>query len=160
MKIKVITLWQPWASAIILGYKQVETRGRNTNLRGPVAIHAAQKPTSKAKIFEFENLCKQLPFKMFAEDYHALPFGQIIGQVDIVGTARTQFIKHHALTSLSDRIKNWPWEELLGDYGFDRYGYLLENPIAYKNPIPAKGNQVLGWQYDLPDMETLMNNKI
>ncbi|KKN47409.1 hypothetical protein LCGC14_0663220 [marine sediment metagenome] len=40
--LRAITLWQPWASAIALGWKQAETRGRRTLHRGPIAIHAAK----------------------------------------------------------------------------------------------------------------------
>lgn len=36
-----ITLYQPWASAVVLGLKQYETRSWPTNARGIVAIHAA-----------------------------------------------------------------------------------------------------------------------
>lgn len=38
---KAITLWQPWASLIAVGAKTIETRGRQTHYRGPLAIHAA-----------------------------------------------------------------------------------------------------------------------
>lgn len=40
--LRAITLWQPWASAIALGWKEIETRGRRTLHRGPIAIHAAK----------------------------------------------------------------------------------------------------------------------
>lgn len=35
-----ITVRQPWTSAIALGEKTIENRGRNTSLRGEIAIHA------------------------------------------------------------------------------------------------------------------------
>lgn len=38
---KVITIWQPWASLIVLGHKKIETRGWATKYRGPLLIHAA-----------------------------------------------------------------------------------------------------------------------
>lgn len=37
---KVLTLWQPWASLIAAGVKTIETRSWRTSYRGPVAIHA------------------------------------------------------------------------------------------------------------------------
>lgn len=40
---KVITLWEPWASLIAVGAKMIETRSWNTNYRGRIAIHAAKK---------------------------------------------------------------------------------------------------------------------
>jgi hypothetical protein len=38
---KAISLWNPWAYAVPLGLKGVETRSWATNYRGPIAIHAA-----------------------------------------------------------------------------------------------------------------------
>ena len=37
---RVITLWQPWATLIAEGRKTFETRSWDTRYRGPVAIHA------------------------------------------------------------------------------------------------------------------------
>ena len=34
---KAISLWQPWASAVALGSKRVETRSWSTSYRGPLA---------------------------------------------------------------------------------------------------------------------------
>lgn len=49
---KAITIWQPWASLIALGAKQIyvkrfETRSWATSYRGPIAIHAAKKNVYK-----------------------------------------------------------------------------------------------------------------
>jgi hypothetical protein len=38
-----ISLWQPWATAIALGSKRIETRPWATAYRGPLAIHAAKR---------------------------------------------------------------------------------------------------------------------
>jgi hypothetical protein len=40
---KAISLYQPWATAMALGSKQIETRGRLTHFRGQLAICAAKK---------------------------------------------------------------------------------------------------------------------
>lgn len=39
---KAFTIWQPWASALALGFKEYETRGWRTNYRGWLLIHAAK----------------------------------------------------------------------------------------------------------------------
>lgn len=41
---KALTLWQPWASLVAHRIKTIETRSWSTNYRGPLAIHAAQRP--------------------------------------------------------------------------------------------------------------------
>lgn len=38
---KALTIWQPWATAIAIGAKRIETRSWETHYRGPIAIHAA-----------------------------------------------------------------------------------------------------------------------
>ena len=43
MQIKTITLWQPWASLVVHGYKRWETRSWRTPYRGWLAIHAAKR---------------------------------------------------------------------------------------------------------------------
>ena len=43
--VKALTLWQPWASLIGYGAKTIETRSWSTEYRGPLAIHAAKRPT-------------------------------------------------------------------------------------------------------------------
>jgi activating signal cointegrator 1 len=42
MEVKILSLWQPWATLIALGIKRFETRSWYTTYRGNVAIHAAK----------------------------------------------------------------------------------------------------------------------
>lgn len=39
---RAITILQPWATAIAVGAKRIETRGRQIHYRGPMAIHAGK----------------------------------------------------------------------------------------------------------------------
>ena len=41
---KVLSLWQPWASLVAFGRKRIETRSWSTSYRGPLMIHAAKRP--------------------------------------------------------------------------------------------------------------------
>ena len=43
-EIRIISLWQPWASLIALNLKQYETRSWGAPYRGKLAIHAAKRP--------------------------------------------------------------------------------------------------------------------
>lgn len=47
MKIKALSLWQPWASLIAIGAKKIETRGWSTKYRGPLVICSAKRPASR-----------------------------------------------------------------------------------------------------------------
>lgn len=48
MNLRALSIRQPWAQAIALGWKPVENRTWKTHHRGPVAIHAATNVGSKA----------------------------------------------------------------------------------------------------------------
>ena len=77
---KVITLWQPWASLVALGLKENETRGWGQNYKGPLAIQAAAKKivpfdqlfndqTFEQRLFIMNRICKAYG------DYSNMPIG-------------------------------------------------------------------------------------
>lgn len=79
---RVLTVRQPWAWAIIHGGKDVENRVRNIagSYRGPVAIHAGLAP------FEQHNSASRAHKAVHGtETTTELVFGAIIGAVDLVG---------------------------------------------------------------------------
>ena len=79
---KYISLWQPWATLMVVGAKHNETRSWKTNYRGTLGIHAA-------KYFPGSNreLCLEEPFRTALEvaGYRAmdLPLGALIGTVEL-----------------------------------------------------------------------------
>jgi hypothetical protein len=162
---KVISLLQPWASLVVLGEKQIETRSWNTKYRGPLLIHASKKFTGDQM-----NLCVEFKKKHgaglgFFED---LPLGQIIGKVDLIDTFPTEkawagasgigfkvndkIVIGDELRMVLISIK----EEAFGDYSPGRYGWQLSNPVLFKTGIPAKGSLGL-WEYTgrLPEVDNL-----
>lgn len=46
---KAISLHQPWATAMALGLKKIETRGRLTHVRGQLVIHAASRASGDVR---------------------------------------------------------------------------------------------------------------
>ena len=54
---KLITLWQPWASAMAHEIKRIETRGWDTSYRGPLAIHAALAWNEECREFARTDRC-------------------------------------------------------------------------------------------------------
>ena len=78
---RAITIRQPWAWAIVAGYKDVENRSRRTNFRGPLLVHAAVDLDPRGFEFLWENgLYKKLPSD--------LSRGGLIGMVDVVDCTR------------------------------------------------------------------------
>ena len=154
---KAISLLQPYAELIIIGAKKIETRSRNTSMRGPVLIHA-----SLGKYYNADNmkiscreLCYNQPFKKFiggGKGYDALTFGAIVGMVTVVNTIAfddTPYKSEGAKVGTSGLEWIFTEEELdFGDYSPGRYGYLLTNHIKFKTPISAKGKQMIPWQLD------------
>lgn len=77
---KIISVRQPWASLIVLGFKDVENRSWSTRYRGPVLIHASKRgdQVSKADI--------ECRYGVRLEDN--LRLGGIVGLTEIVDCVR------------------------------------------------------------------------
>lgn len=155
---RIITLWQPWASLIALGLKQYETRSWSTSYRGKLAIHAAKRPLKEPdEETQFIELARRFPevakafnFEFLGDDICArtgLPFGQIIAIADLtdcremIDVASRKCKLHPALQI--DSSAQTPLEKAVGDWSELRYAWKLENVIALPESIPCKGRQGL-----------------
>lgn len=139
-ELRILTVRQPWAWAIIHGGKDVENRVRNIagDYRGGVAIHAAKADDPEA----WRGLAHtSLPtWGRAMESPLSLASGAILGVVDLVGT-------HHARdplfgcehvepiegTPLARSTFCSPWAEA-GAHHLE-----LANPRPLAEPIPFKG---------------------
>lgn len=146
---RILTVRQPWAWAIIHGGKTVENRTRNLagSYRGPVAIHVGLRDDDDA--FEVEHPMHGLIFRpcpwqdapthnryhcRFCKDVEPGKFdgqGHIIGVVGLVDV-------HAALDCMTqDHDDDWKvcteWSERSG------YHLVLANPRALDEPAPWKG---------------------
>ena len=137
MTIPVITLWQPWATLIALGWKRIETRTHNRfrNLEGQtIGIHAGNKWDSGWSFLAGNFLTNEqytLIMKMQAEK--EMPFGKII----CTGKVYT----YRKLVS-SDS------EKALIECDTERYGLFIYDIKKIEPPIEAKGKQGI-WYFDL-----------
>jgi hypothetical protein len=145
---KAITLWQPWASLIIAGTKRIETRSWNTNVRGRVAIHASKKRDAFSLDLidkpEFQEGLKIYDTigrgKTFISDLE-LTFGCIVGTVEIIDSL--------PIEELIGTKYDTPKERAFGDWSPGRWGWILQNPVLFEKPIPAKGAQGFwNWRTD------------
>lgn len=124
---KAITIKQPWASLIVHGIKNIENRSWQTNFRGRVLIHSSAKgDIAKFGCLQPNQRLKVLNTPMSRICFNDLPFGAIIGSVEIV-----------------DCVQNHP--SIWADKGV--YNRVLTNPILFPEPIPVKGKLSL-WEYD------------
>jgi activating signal cointegrator 1 len=79
---RAISLWQPWASAVVLGIKTIETRGKLTHCRGPLLIHAAAK-SEYVRYFRSMPRIKAAFARCGITDSSQFPLGKIIGRVEL-----------------------------------------------------------------------------
>ena len=148
MKIKALTLWQPWASLMALEEKKIETRSWATNHRGLLAIHSAKRKLggSEKKLIGHANLALGINI-----DYH-IPFGQVVCVVNLIDCVRTQLAVGGARADFFEThgAKN---ETVFGDYSLNRYAWITEMvyvvPDVVKLRFEASGKQGLwDWEVD------------
>lgn len=110
--LKAITIKQPWAWAIVAGYKDVDNRSRRTNYRGQLLIHAGLELDPKGFELLWEmGLYKMLPFE--------LPQGGLIGIVDVV-----------------DCTKGYD-----SDWAFPgSWHWILRRPREFRGMLPCRGH--------------------
>ena len=121
---KAISLWQPWASAMALGFKRNETRHWEQSYRGPLLIHAA-----KTVVPWTEEIISFFRIKGIGPD--RFPMGCLICKVDLVD------IVEITQENAPDGV-----EYMFGNYAPGRYMWQTSNLETFK-PIPWKGRQGL-----------------
>lgn len=121
---KAISLWQPWASAIALGHKTIETRHWHTIYRGPLAIHAAKRfDRGQRKFAGEERALGRMPDR--------LPLGQIVAVCTLADVRPTEDLDVSGL------------ERMYGDFHPGRFGWILTDIRPLPAPIPFTGRQGL-----------------
>lgn len=130
---RCISLWQPWASAIALGLKGIETRGFETKVRGRLAIHAAKRWSQPQQQFAGarRRAGELLPYPM--------PLGKIVATAVLYDVVPTAMLLAAGVTDL---------ERMYGDYSPGRFGWLLRDVVALEQPIPWIGKQGF---FNVPD---------
>lgn len=133
-KIPTLSLLQPWAQAIFLGLKKIETRSWATKYRGPLLIHASAKKDivgrdkwEKTRAAMGDTIGENLGA------YETLPFGKIIGIVYLTNCRPIETV-HRELLLDHNFI-----EILWGDYSDGRHGWTLASPVSFSPAITYKG---------------------
>jgi activating signal cointegrator 1 len=152
-EIKVLTLWQPWATLFAQGIKKIETRPQATSFRGTYLIHAAQKWTP-----EQVQMCAAEPFfselkKMGVTNKpwnEMLPLGSIIGSVKVESCfelTSNNWIVDDSINEYKNfeddkgRLILSSKEHLFGNYTAGRFAWICSDHKVLKTPIPYKNGQ-------------------
>ena len=133
-RMKTLSLTQPWATLIMIGLKNFETRSWDTKHRGPLQIHAsATIDRAGRKLWDTDPVIKLMREHDMLGEFDALPRGAILGEVILHGTMPTEAVKE------KDR-------EPYGDFSAGRFAWLLLVTKRFKTPIPCKGQLGL-WEF-------------
>jgi len=133
---KAISLWQPWATLVVVGAKVYETRSWSTK-PGLLAVHAAKRFDKLQR-----EICRDEPFRealgWAGYSIDTLPLGALVGVVKVLDVRQTGAV----LDSLSRK------ELAFGNYGPGRYAWKLEVVKCFQKPIPMAGMQ---WLWEVAD---------
>lgn len=113
MKIKALSLWQPWATWIAEGRKTIETRMWSTDYRGPLLICAARKLDTD---------------QMDPDEAKGLPFGKALAVAQLVGC--------RPMTEADEPAAMCPCEP-------GRFAWVLTDIQPIREPFAVRGRQKL-----------------
>jgi len=157
---KALSMWQPWASAVALGSKRIETRAWATKYRGPLAIHAAKRRVIGELIHY--GCCRYWEGALYSVSHgsdgkqyldEALPFGAVVAVCELVACRPTGSFTQDELDEVrrplgrTDELYAWT-ERQMGDFRLGRYGWILENIRMVDPPVLFRGRQGL---FNVPD---------
>lgn len=126
---RVLTVRQPWAWAIIHAGKDVENRVRNIagTYRGPVAIHAGLAE------YEQDNEASRAHWAARGKNTDTtIVFGAIIGVVDLLDV-------HHSTTCPNQTTDYAPWPLCSQWAQRDAWHLVLTNQTPLPKPVPYRG---------------------
>lgn len=124
---KVISIKQPWASLIAHGIKDIENRTWRTNYRGRILIHAGASKKEGWRLNDVQRFhLRRSGSSLCSTDFDKLPFGSIIGSVEIVDC-----VQAHSSVWAEKDVWNW----------------VLANPVLYQVLVSAKGKLSL-WEFE------------
>lgn len=135
---KIISLWEPWATLMAIDAKRIETRSWSTSYRGWLAIHAAKKWTKDQQAYaKSDGFRKALD----AAGVTKFPLGCIVGVVRLLECKR-----------IVDKKQPWILQHMeppsepelwFGNYEVGRFGWVTDKAFRLPEPIPFRGLQGL-----------------
>jgi hypothetical protein len=117
--IPCLSLWQPWATAMLYGPKDLENRPWPIRHRGRLLVHAA-KSKNDMRPDVFAQIRKLWP----AFDRYPVPMGAIVGVVNVTGCGQ---------------VRNFPGNP----WAWGPWCHVWADRRAFRTPIPWKGAQGL-----------------
>lgn len=143
---KIISIWQPWASLVVHNHKFNETRGWSA----PKSLIGQRIGIASTKVIRPEQRVHFLDPR-FQKHYRSLglplidnlPNGFLLGSAVLRSCEPWDEEQDEDLTD-EERAFGW--------YGSGRWIWRLRSPIALSEPIPVRGAQGI---WELPDAQVL-----
>lgn len=132
---KALTIWQPYASLLVMGLKEFETRGWETKYRGPLLITAAKRNDNPRKddIDRVVRILREYGMDRQAEELFEScggSFGCAVGVVKLTSC--------RAMMDGGSDLEN-----AVGYFGEGRFGWKCDEPRVFDSPVPVVGKQGL-----------------
>lgn len=144
--IPILSLWEPWASLIVAGFKRHETRHWPTKVRGRIAIHATQRVERVDG--QLAELCE---FAFDAGWQKTRPAGCVVAIANLTGCYAADHLAEGRPPLLPPIFE---CDYLAGNYADGRFGFRLEDVRALAQPLPLKSRQTPFWLWTPPaDLE-------
>ena len=137
MRIKVLSIQEPWASLILNGKKTIELRTWRNRYRGELYIHATtNKGTCRANVVGGADLLQPGAIRR-------AQIGTICGKVILEG------VKFYRST---DEYKaDTPHHRYSGEiYANPLYGWVLKKPVFLEHSFRTKGRLGI-WEFEVPE---------
>jgi hypothetical protein len=125
--IRVLSIRQPWASMLMLGFKSSEIRTMPTHIRGLVAIHASKSKPSQKEV----DWLRSYGYNVST----TLSKGVILGTISLTGCTKIES-KGHFRSTVDAHMNNPDW------YKDGLYAWEMEDPKLLDIPIeytPLRG---------------------
>lgn len=158
---KLLSLWEPWATLMAIGAKRIETRSWGTHYRGWLAIQASKGGLSKS---DLEIQCENPQFRRvlmaipaFADWMNCVPgrggtvppgvfpHGHIVAVVnllDVLPIDTDYSCDSHVFDDYPEL--DTPQERAFGNYDdLGRFGWITDKLFRIPTPIPFKAKQGL-----------------
>ena len=159
MKVKALSVHQPWASLIPLGIKRYETRPFSVNYRGELLICSTKNRKAAEQGWHSSTIIQSVLSSRGFPDWHSLPFGQALALVYLEDCLSTIQLAELFAKGGYNRFRKTN-ELHYGNYDPGRFAWKLSAIRPVKEPFPVTGRQGL-FEVELPkNFEELLGRAI
>ena len=169
MRIKAITLWQPWAALMAAEHKRIETRGWKPS---PGQLQPGDLLTiHAAKSTKGDYYCNQDPirahlteagYQLVRREWRLRNMECASGRWNLPLGAVLCIARYEGACPVTHIESNTAWREgerPLGDYTHGRWGWVTSMVLRLPEPIQAKGAQGI-WQWEVPaEVEAMLEER-